>query len=981
MMFRGPTPARAPSSPGPLRRLSRALRGGLAGACAAGLLTAAPAGAAETARFRVDDTVVNADLPAFSVVLHGRGVPNGSRFISDSFEPAIRRYQFEATADAPDRVIARAADISRWDTMREGAFNGAEVEVLRIVDGAFQRIRLDRVAAGGHLASGWQPYFMGPREALPAGARSVDLAWEPWYRPDAETWFTVRAVGKSGAMSPPASAVSAISPRGGKRQGWERPDDEVIKLEAPAGDAKGAAPGAPTGLKIVRSGPRQVLSWSPPADGSQVAGYVVFRSETPPERMNGYALVLEDGADAASIRAGDLVILRATFPDVRRETFSTHRTWNAQNSERLRPNGLRDWPGDRPGVDWRLRPHVAGSPVEAGGRSYLELDVNGVQPGEFYAGGAGEIGNDWFQVLRPGETYRVEFWARSETPGRAVVRFGGGGPYTRAIRPQIVETTPDWRRLSVEFTPPVPTGDKNNRLLIEFNGPNVFSIDNLRVYRADAPYLALLPEDEARLRDAHLSAIRLQATSTTREMTYDLELVTNPAGAGGGTQGANTLPQMLALVDGLGVDPWLTFEPHLSQDEWLGLVEYLAAPADAGPWARKRADQGRAAPWTDAFDRIYIELGNETWNRIYRPWVYETMTDAATGEVYERGEVYGLFFQHVIDEMRASPWWQAAGLDDKVRFVIGGWDINSYGPDAARRAPSADLMTVGAYIMGLDGRQDLPSRTPETFLSVLNWVTQASLRHTRRQIDLIHEVERETGRKIELGTYEAGPGYVMRVNKKRLSPEAWRIQESVMKSQAAGTATLDNFLMRAAAGYRMQTYFHYDTGGLWASHANWPEGGHDYPGWRLLRLFNTEATGDMLQVDTLSVPSADLPKLRHFDAVPDAPLAGVYATRRGDRLSVFVLSRRIPGVPEAGDSGCMPVEIDLPIRSAKSLTLHRMAAPYDAENSLEEQVKLETLSLTPPADASKLVVDETTGGQACGLPPAASYLYVFDGAG
>ena len=157
-----------------------------------------------------------------------------------------------------------------------------------------------------------------------------------------------------------------------------------------------------------------------------------------------------------------------------------------------------------------------------------------------------------------------------------------------------------------------------------------------------------------------------------------------------GTQKLNTLPQILRVMRKAGVRPWLQIEFHLAPQDWLALVEYLAAPYDpqadtpaAKPWAYKRYAQGQARPWVDEFDRIYFELSNETWNRMFYPWVFDAMTDAATGKSYTPGQVYGLFQEHVIASLRSSPYWRQAGLDAKVQFVLGGWAGQSYGAEAA----------------------------------------------------------------------------------------------------------------------------------------------------------------------------------------------------------------------------------------------------------------------------------------------------------
>jgi hypothetical protein len=74
-----------------------------------------------------------------------------------------------------------------------------------------------------------------------------------------------------------------------------------------------------------------------------------------------------------------------------------------------------------------------------------------------------------------------------------------------------------------------------------------------------------------------------------------------------------------------------------SPGEWLGLVECPAAPYDPSedtpekkPRACRRCSRGRRQPWADAFSEIDFEIGNESRNGPFGPWVFEGMTDGAT---------------------------------------------------------------------------------------------------------------------------------------------------------------------------------------------------------------------------------------------------------------------------------------------------------------------------------------------------------------
>jgi hypothetical protein len=173
-------------------------------------------------------------------------------------------------------------------------------------------------------------------------------------------------------------------------------------------------------------------------------------------------------------------------------------------------------------------------------------------------------------------------------------------------------------------------------------------------------------------------------------------------------------------------------------------------------------------------------------------------------------------------------------------------------------------------------------------------------------------------------------------------------------------------------GYTLQTYFTFGDGPRWTSHTRPQEGGLAHPAWMLLSLFNTQATGTMLEVETLATPTAPLPAYRrNIEAVAAAPLVTAYATREGDRLAVFVLSRRVPGTEGAGEDGVTAVTLDLPISGAAGLRHFTLTGDYTAHNLDGEAVRLVETALPVPEDASRLDIPA--------LAPGTTQLYVFDG--
>jgi hypothetical protein len=70
--------------------------------------------------------------------------------------------------------------------------------------------------------------------------------------------------------------------------------------------------------------------------------------------------------------------------------------------------------------------------------------------------------------------------------------------------------------------------------------------------------------------------------------------------------------------------------------------------------------------------------------------------------------------------------------------------------------------------------------------------------------------------------------------------------------------------------------------------------------------------------------------------------------------------------------GVTPVTVTLPFSSAKTVTLYRMAGNPRSHNLDDEQVRIETIKLTPRISNSQFSVEG-------GIPPGATLLYVFEG--
>ncbi len=931
--------------------------------------------------FDVTTDVVNPSLEAFTVTAGGFG-NSMIRGRAGGFEPVNYRTRLWASKDSPDRVYAR--NLSYYDTWRSGYLDGASVRIYRVINGKMRLVREDRVPPGGTVIADWN---VSESKLIKPDRAEYSFRWAPWSRPGSTRWFTVFAVDKWGNRSGPATPVKVKRPDAGGKGAVK---NETIGFRKPRNPRDSDPPPAPADLQAAVQPDGTIRFRWKAVQANDLAGYTFGRTDVDPAQHKGQYLQLAETATdpGKHVKTGDMVIVAKVFREFDRGLCS-HRLGNLPRVHReyfpaMIPEGF--YPDDSPARKWRLADHSADTPVADPGRTYLEitLPANDETAIKKYSV-AGTKGN-WYRVF-DNRQHTAEVWLKADRDDASPVTFraDGNADIVEFVGTGSFRPTTKWRKFTHTFTGRVVESSRATQLCLEFRGPATYGVDNFRVYRSDTPYLDYTPEEYRRLKESGMAAFRTHGPIKTGTSTYSMEQFTNAAGSLEGIFAGNTLPQMLRMMEKAGVHPWLQIEFHMSPKEWLGFVEYMAAPYDPAkdkpadkPWAYKRYRQGRKAPWTEAFDRIYFEIANETWNWLFNPWVFESMTDAATGEKYNRGRVYGMMHDHVARILRSSPYWNDE-LEKKFIHALGGWSGSNYGREAVAGSDAGQFMLIAAYNGGWDEGEGPPRVNPASFFNVLNQTNQTAIPRARKHLQEAIDW-RKAGKKARLGTYEAGPGYALNgLNNARVTKEQAREQELVMKSKVAGTATLDSFLARAYHDFDLQNFFTFGEGTHWKSHAKWYRGGRAYPCFLSLALFNREGTGDMLSTRTLSVATVNTAKFRRREAVSGAPLAAVYATRNGRRVNVFCISRRFPGYPQKDDDGFTPFTVQLPFTGAEKITLHRMSGAPTDHNIDGERVKLETTVIPPDAvRKGKLVINEKTGGDGRGLPPAETFLYVFE---
>lgn len=769
-------------------------------------------------------------------------------------------------------------------------------------------------------------------------------------------------------------------------------------------DSRGK-PQPPTGLTAIAGNGCVTLSWKA-SPSSNVVAYRLKRSTVPAARQEQRVYVTKD---TPPLERFDYVVLQRRFGNF--DMRYVHPRVRGIGNPMDHPNWY--WNADLEKVSFSLVPHPQPVPAEmvdpgetclqvkaaAGEQSIRQLVFIGTKMGKESL---------WYGQLEPGKRYHLEVWLRQEGLGGGEVKFSFGKGYPQIAKTFTVDGT--WKKYTYDFT----GGERPANLWhfgqqLNFTGPGTLWMDNFRIFRCDRPedaekyyvpnatvleeLVKTQPDGEKGThriwflsRDATMESITSwYANSQVRPDWSTSVRPTMPM----------TLPQGLMFDLATGKDPqsrmkpWLVIQHILhSEQDWLGLVEYLAAPYDpkvdsprSKPWAYKRCQQrGVCTPWTDEFANIVIEFGNETWhNGYYDDWLgFHTR-----GAIWQGGTEYGLFSKYLVRNMKKSPYWKSQDLDGKIRFCLGAGygdarldangKINGYGELAMQACPEASLLGHANYVgpkweTGDAARKSFNDRgVQETLLGYVTDMEKIQFRMQDCRIAL-----GKAGHDYDCVAYEGGPsGYTFDA-----TPAEAEAQEKYGKSLAMGVAALDAWLGSYEKGWTYQNYLGYGQGKWWSSHTLFCDGFRPCPGWLAMTLRNRYASGDLVQVRAQSMPA-----LRH--GKDTYPLIKCAALRDGRRWSVFVLSRKLDAEYDGQDlgDGYTRVTLHLPFQKAGKIVLHKLAG--DPRLGNREKMNIDIQSQEVPAGAVRdgtFSVNQRSGGGPHGMPPGSIYLYVFEAA-
>lgn len=203
--------------------------------------------------------------------------------------------------------------------------------------------------------------------------------------------------------------------------------------------------------------------------------------------------------------------------------------------------------------------------------------------------------------------WRLSLWARGRA-GHPLLEVGIPG-----VGKRVFPLDRTWRRYEAEFeVPPTQTGT----LLAEF------AVDGGDALIDDTVADILGDRNPTRFRDALVDLLRAHRPGVMRLLHNTggtAELVIRPAlqsqALSGSVYGSfyHRKPghhEFYELCAEVGSDVWANLPGTLTPEDMRFYIEWLNGPTST-PGGALRAQLGRERPWTEAFEHIYIEIGNE----------------------------------------------------------------------------------------------------------------------------------------------------------------------------------------------------------------------------------------------------------------------------------------------------------------------------------------------------------------------------------
>jgi hypothetical protein len=267
-------------------------------------------------------------------------------------------------------------------------------------------------------------------------------------------------------------------------------------------------------------------------------------------------------------------------------------------------------------------------------------------------------------------TFRAKGVGGSNQLAVGVARLGGAA--NLYYLQQTVTLTNSWQDYTLTFSAN-ETGSANGtaQLVFTASGSSV-ELDDVSLAQTNSS-----ASNPTAFRDDVVTALQELQPGTIRMMAGDAALGSDLINQiqvpfaryrmGWSTGGTSTgvvaygIHEFLQLCQQVGADPWITIPTATTTTEMQAFIQYLTGTG-SDQYSALRISRGQSAPWTSVFNKIHLELGNETWNGSFR------------GESMNYYAYPGLANQ-VFGAARATTGYQASKFDLVLDgFISAGYD-------------------------------------------------------------------------------------------------------------------------------------------------------------------------------------------------------------------------------------------------------------------------------------------------------------------
>lgn len=298
--------------------------------------------------------------------------------------------------------------------------------------------------------------------------------------------------------------------------------------------------------------------------------------------------------------------------------------------------------------------------------------------------------------------WRIRFYARSES-GSPVLTVDGDSYVTGTN----INLTGEWQLFDLTLTaagiptPDYPASDKLLTFSLAASGNGAVLIDDIELWKEgqtnSTPFTDEALSVLRRLNPGVIRFLRMGGGTVTNAILPQLQQFGvsfgeyEPVGVYSGTDGNYrksriSIHEQAQLCEELGANPWFNLPGGIEPAEVSLFVDYLAGSTNT-PGGRLRADLGHPQPWSEVFDRVYVEFGNEAWNTAvsYKlsgfngaDYWHDLIADGKNASSYTNNILFTAAGQNFLSGMADSILSDATNAD---RYAIAPYMIHSVTDD------------------------------------------------------------------------------------------------------------------------------------------------------------------------------------------------------------------------------------------------------------------------------------------------------------